>query len=289
MLGVAPAHCCCCHAHFLERETEAQEVVRTDRDRQGIDPKPGLGHASLSFIPHWSRGRRWSPRDHVTSGKPLPSLSSVGPSREWSAQKVNTCLGFVCTRFSPWGEVTCGSSPSFIDWETEARKDQVLAKSYIRGQSPGTPAPLQRRGGCSPQPRGLEFSASWEAALLERLVTLPQWLRPDTIPPSTLGPRSPELPGLGRRGPGGRMWTAPPAGFLPLGGFSVCLCRFISILFTGSLHPCLCLRVRVFVALFCVSVSPSVSLYVSLVPYVSPSFCLSLLVSPFFGCLFVSF
>lgn len=178
--------------------------------------------------------------------------------------------------------------PHFIDWETEARKDQVLAKSYIRGQSPGTPAPLQRRGGCSPQPRGLEFSASWEAALLERLVTLPQWLRPDTIPPSTLGPRSPELPGLGRRGPGGRMWTAPPAGFLPLGGLSVCLCRFISILFTGSLHPCLCLRVRVFVAL-CVSVSPSVSLYVSLVPYVSPSFCLSLLVSPFFGCLFVSF
>lgn len=172
--------------------------------------------------------------------------------------------------------------PHFIDWETEARKDQVLAKSYIRGQSPGTPAPLQRRGGCSPQPRGLEFSASWEAALLERLVTLPQWLRPDTIPPSTLGPRSPELPGLGRRGPGGRMWTAPPAGFLPLGGFSVYFCRFISILFTGLCIPvsvsaceslslcrslCLCLS-------FCLSVCASLSLRFSL--FLPFSFCLSI-------------
>ena len=32
-LELAPAHCCYFHTHFLERETEAQEDVQTDRGR----------------------------------------------------------------------------------------------------------------------------------------------------------------------------------------------------------------------------------------------------------------
>ena len=135
---------------------------------------------------------------------------------------------------------------------------------------------MQRKGDCNPQPWGLEFSGRWEAALLERLVTLPQWLRPDTVPPSILSPRSPELPGLGRR----RGWEGEQGSAAGLAvafeGFSVSpasLSPFSpEVCAPPSRLLSLCVDPSVSVAL-CVSASLTLPVRVS--PGASPSFCLS--------------
>ena len=136
---------------------------------------------------------------------------------------------------------------------------------------------MQRKGDCNPQPRGLEFSGRWEAALLERLVTLPQWLRPDTVPQASLarGPQS-FLDG-GGGGAGRENREAPSAWLLPLGAslsvLSLCL---RSLLRSVHLRPSVSVRGSISLCRFlCLCVFHPAYLSVSLPAFLSRSALLS--------------
>lgn len=235
-------------------------------------------HVPLSFIPPSFRGHGWSSQHCVTSAKPSLSLVSVRPAGECIPAQ-----GSLVPASALPGRQHVGPRLRFRDSETEAQKGQMPAPSHTAGQREASDSIWGAEERRPPQPWGLEFSGSWEVALLEVGLEV-QWpcLAPHLLPPP-LAPGPHELPGPQDWGDGrlgGRMWTARvpcPASR----GFSARV--FICFLFTG-----LCVSVYLFVS-FClslrlfVSLSPRFSLFlpVCLCPLALPSsLCVSALLPP---------